>query len=40
MIDAERILYTAISDQDNLKRPQRRDHSGRNVKASCPTCIK
>jgi hypothetical protein len=40
VIDTERTLYTAMSDQDNLKRPQRRDHSGRNVKASCPTCIK
>ncbi len=40
VIDAERTLYTAMSDQDNLKRPQRSDHSGRNVKASCPTCIK
>lgn len=40
VIDEERALYTVMSDQDNLKRPQRRDHLGRNVKASCPTCIK
>lgn len=40
VIGQERTLYAAMSEQDNLKRPLRSDHTGRNVKASCPTCIK
>lgn len=40
VITAERNIYTAMSEQDNLKRPLRSDHTGRNVRASCPTCIK
>jgi len=40
IIDAERALYASMSTQDNIKRPQRREHTGRTVKASCPTCIK
>lgn len=40
IIDAERELYASMSTQDNVKRPQRREHSGRTVKAHCPTCIK
>ena len=40
VIDAERALYASMSTQDNVKRPQRREHTGRTVKANCPTCIK
>ena len=40
VIDAERELYASMSNQDNVKRPQRREHTGRTVKANCPTCIK
>ena len=40
VIDAERKLYANMSRQDNIKRPQRREHAGRTVKARCPTCIK
>lgn len=40
VIDAERKLYANMSTQDNIKRPQRREHTGRTVKAHCPTCIK
>lgn len=40
VIDAERALYASMSTQDNIKRPQRREHTGRTVKANCPTCIK
>ncbi len=40
VIDAERKLYADMSTQDNVKRPQRREHSGRIVKARCSTCIK
>lgn len=40
VIDAERELYASMSQQDNMKRPQRREHTGRTVKAHCPTCIK
>ena len=40
VIDAERKLYSRMSTQDNVKRPQRREHTGRIVKANCPTCIK
>lgn len=40
VIGAERELYASMSAQDNLKRPQRREHTGRTVKAHCPTCIK
>jgi len=40
VIDSERKLYATMSRQDNIKRPQRRDHTGRTIKAHCPTCIK
>lgn len=40
VIDAERKLYANMSIQDKMKRPQRREHAGRTVKAHCPTCIK
>ena len=40
VIDAERHLYASMSKRDTIKRPQRREHSGRLVKANCPTCIK
>lgn len=40
VIDAERELYASMSTQDKIKRPQRREHTGRTVKANCPTCIK
>ena len=40
VIGVERKLYAKMSHQDNLKRPQRREHTGRTVKANCPTCIK
>jgi len=40
VIDSERKLYATMSRQDNIKRPQRRDHTGRTIKANCPTCIK
>ena len=40
VIDAERELYARMSTQDKIKRPQRREHTGRIVKARCPTCIK
>ena len=40
VIGEERKLYASMSLQDNVKRPQRREHTGRTVKANCPTCIK
>lgn len=40
VIDAERELYASMSTQDKVKRPQRREHTGRIVKTHCPTCIK
>ncbi len=40
IIEAERKLYAMMSKQDEIKRPQRNDHTGRIVKAHCPTCIK
>lgn len=40
VIDAERELYASMSNRDERKRPQRNEHTGRAVKASCPTCIK
>lgn len=40
IIEAERKLYANMSKQDEIKRPQRNDHTGRIVKAHCPTCIK
>ncbi|MCW9032004.1 MAG: hypothetical protein OQK58_10990, partial [Gammaproteobacteria bacterium] len=40
VIDAERNLYASMSMQDKIKRPQRREHTGRLVRASCATCIK
>ena len=40
VIGKERKIYASMSSQDNVKRPQRREHTGRTVKANCPTCIK
>lgn len=40
VIDAERKLYASMSKRDERKRPQRNEHTGRAVKAGCPTCIK
>ena len=40
VIDDERSLYAKMSSQDKIKRPQRREHTGRTVKARCSTCIK
>jgi hypothetical protein len=40
VIDAERKLYASMSQRDDIKRPQRHDHTGHLVKAHCPTCIK
>ena len=40
IIDAERQLYASMSSLDDIKRPQRTDHTGRNIFAHCPICIK
>jgi len=40
VIDSERKLYASMSASDKIKRPQRREHTGRLVKAACATCIK
>jgi hypothetical protein len=40
IIEAERKLYASMSRRDDIKRPQRIDHTGRLVVAQCPTCIK
>jgi len=40
IIEAERNLYAKMSTRDDVKRPARSDHTGRIVKATCPTCIK
>lgn len=40
IIAAERNLYATMSKHDTLQRPQRTEHTGRLVKAHCPTCIK
>jgi hypothetical protein len=40
VIDAERKLYASMSRRDDIKRPQRTDHTGRTVLARCPICIK
>lgn len=40
IIEAERKLYASMSRRDDIKRPQRVDHTGRLVIAQCPTCIK
>lgn len=40
IIDTERKLYAAMSKRDTTKRPQRIEHTGRFIKANCPTCIK
>ncbi|HFD31624.1 MAG TPA: hypothetical protein ENJ28_02760 [Gammaproteobacteria bacterium] len=40
IIKKERELYTSMSRQDGIKRPQRNEHSGRKIIASCVTCIK
>ncbi|MBI3562179.1 MAG: hypothetical protein HY080_10760 [Gammaproteobacteria bacterium] len=39
VIEAERKLYASMSRRDDIQRPQRVDHTGRLVKAHCPTCI-
>ncbi len=39
VIGKERKLYAAMTRQDSLKRPQRREHTGRLVRARCATCI-
>jgi hypothetical protein len=40
IITAERSLYASMSKHDTRQRPQRTEHTGRLVKAHCPTCIK
>lgn len=40
VIAAERNLYATMSKHDSIQRPQRTEHTGRLVKAHCPTCIK
>jgi hypothetical protein len=40
IIDAERKLYASMSIRDDIKRPQRTEHTGRTVIAHCPICIK
>ena len=39
VIDKERQLYASMSRHDHLKRPQRREHTGRLVRSRCATCI-
>ena len=36
VIGKERKLYASMSSQDDIKRPQRREHTGRTVKANAP----
>ena len=40
IIDAERKLYASMSLRDEIRRPQRTEHTGRTVIAHCPICIK
>jgi hypothetical protein len=40
VIDAERKLYASMTSRDDIKRPQRTDHTGRAVITHCPICIK
>jgi len=40
VIEAEKTLYASMSKKDGIKRPQRNEHTGRKVIASCVTCIK
>ncbi|MBI1425259.1 MAG: hypothetical protein GC149_17570 [Gammaproteobacteria bacterium] len=40
IIDSERKLYASMSIRDDIKRPQRTEHTGRTVIAHCPICIK
>ena len=40
IIKLERELYASMSEIDGIKRPQRNEHTGRKVLASCATCIK
>lgn len=40
VISKERNLYAGMSLLDRLKRPSRHAHTGRSIKAHCPTCIK
>lgn len=40
IIKQERELYQQMTERDQVKRPYRRNHAGRIVKANCATCIK
>lgn len=40
VIEAERELYARMSLRDLLKRPSRHIHTGKSIKAHCPTCIR
>ncbi len=40
VIQAENALYASMSRIDGIKRPQRNEHMGRKIIASCVTCIK
>ncbi len=40
IIKSERELYASMSKSDAIKRPQRNEHAGRKIIASCVTCIK
>lgn len=40
IIDAERKLYASMSIRDDIRRPQRTEHTGRTIIAHCPICIK
>ena len=40
IIKLERELYASMTQIDGVKRPQRNEHTGRKVLASCVTCIK
>ena len=39
IIKLERELYASMTQIDGVKRPQRNEHAGRKVLASCVTCI-
>jgi len=40
ILDAERKLYASMSAIDEVRRPQRMEHTGHAVYAHCPVCIK
>lgn len=40
IIKSERELYASMSKSDATRRPQRNEHAGRKIIASCVTCIK